>query len=197
MSPQVEMGEPLERFRKIYQRAVDAEIKHPNAMSVSTVNASGQPTARMVLLKEFDQQGFVFYTNLESRKGRHLATSGRAGLNFYWRELDVQVVIEGPVEPVSDEEADAYFASRPRGSRLGAWASQQSRPLSNRARLLADVARVEAKYLGGPVPRPPHWSGVRVIPERYEFWEAQAFRLHDRALYVRTDGGWDRTRLYP
>jgi pyridoxamine 5'-phosphate oxidase len=197
MSAQVEMGEPLERFRKVYQRAVDAEIKHPNAMSVSTVSASGQPTARMVLLKEFDERGFVFYTNLESRKGRHLAASGRAGLNFYWRELDVQVVVEGPVETVSAEEADAYFASRPRGSRLGAWASQQSRPLSSRARLLADVARVEAQYLGGPVPRPPHWSGLRVVPERYEFWEAQAFRLHDRALYVRTDDGWNRTRLYP
>jgi pyridoxamine 5'-phosphate oxidase len=197
MTSDVEMRVPLDRFAEVYERAVAAEIKHPNAMAVSTVGEGGQPSARMVLLKDFDERGFTFYTNLESRKGIQLQASPRAALNFYWREIDVQVSIEGPVELVSDEEADAYFATRPRGSQLGAWASQQSRPLSGRVRLLAEVAKVEAKYLGGAVPRPPHWSGFRVVPERYEFWEAQAFRLHDRTLYQRTDAGWVSTRLYP
>jgi pyridoxamine 5'-phosphate oxidase len=197
MTSEVEMGAPLERFGEIFERVVAAGVKHPNAMSVSTVGESGQPSTRMVLLKDFDERGFTFYTNFESRKGRQLQASPRAALNFYWREIDVQVSIEGPVVSVSDEEADTYFATRSRGSQLGAWASQQSRPLLSRARLLVEVAKVEARYLGGAVPRPPHWSGFRLVPERYEFWEAQAFRLHDRTLYERTAAGWNSTRLYP
>jgi len=151
----------------------------------------------MVLLKGFDERGFVFYTNLESRKGRQILASPQVALNVYWRELDVQVGIEGAAELVSDEEADAYFASRPRPSQLGAWASHQSRPLDSRARLLADVARIEVRHLGRQVPRPPHWSGFRVVPERYEFWEGRPFRLHDRTLYERTGDGWRMTTLYP
>jgi len=190
-------SDPLARFAKVFARAEAAQIKLHNAMSVSTVSAAGQPTTRMVLLKEFDQRGFVFFTNFESRKGRHILASPRVGLNFYWRELDIQVAIEGPAEAVSDEEADAYFATRPRTSQLGAWASQQSRPLEGRARLLAEVAKVEARHLGRKVPRPPYWSGFRVVPERYEFWEAKPFRLHERSLYERTADGWCRSTLYP
>lgn len=190
-------SDPLARFAAIFERVVAAGVKHPNAMSVSTVSETGQPTARMVLLKEFDEHGFTFYTNFESRKGRHLLASPRAGLNFYWREIDVQVTIEGPVEIIGEDEADAYFATRSRGSQLGAWASLQSRPLASRARLVADVARVEAKYIGRKVPRPKHWSGFRIVPERYEFWEAKPFRLHDRMLYERTPAGWRSQRLYP
>jgi pyridoxamine 5'-phosphate oxidase len=192
-----QQSDPLARFAEVFARAEAAEIKHPNAMSVSTVSASGQPTTRMVLLKEFDERGFVFFTNFESRKGGHILASPQVGLNFYWRELDIQVAIEGRAESVSDEEADAYFATRPRTSQLGAWASQQSRPLENRARLLADVARTEARHLGRAVPRPAHWSGFRVVPERFEFWEAKPFRLHDRFLFEHTDDGWRRSRLYP
>ena len=197
MTSEVEVSVPLTRFKQIFERVVAAGVKHPNAMSVSTVGESGQPSTRMVLLKDYDPRGFTFYTNLESRKGRQLKASPQAALNFYWREIDVQVCIEGPTESVSDEEADAYFATRERGSQLGAWASLQSQPLSSRAHLLAEVARVEARHLGRAVPRPPHWSGFRLLPERYEFWEAQAFRLHDRVLYERTSTGWTSTRLYP
>lgn len=189
--------DPLARFAEVFARAEAAEIKLPNAMSVATVSPSGQPTTRMVLLKGYDEHGFVFFTNFESRKGRHILASPRVGLNFYWRELDVQVAIEGRAERVSDEEADAYFATRPRPSQLGAWASQQSRPLVSRAKLLADVARIEARHLGRKVPRPPHWSGFRVVPERFEFWEGKPFRLHERALYERTEDGWRVTTLYP
>ena len=189
--------DPFERFAEVFAKAEAAEIKLPNAMTVSTVSADGQPTTRYVLLKGFDEKGFVFYTNLESRKGRHILAAPKVGLNFYWRELDQQIQIEGTAELVRDEEADAYFASRPRTSQLGAWASKQSRPLESRARLVADVARVEAKYFGREVPRPPHWSGFRVVPQRFEFWVNKPFRLHERTAYERAGEGWKTRRLYP
>jgi len=193
----IKQPDPINRFAELFARAEAKGIEFHNAMLLSTVGRSGQPSSRMVLLKEFDARGFVFYTNFESRKGEQILASPKVALNFYWRELERQVSIEGRAQPVSDEEADAYFATRPRASQLGAWASQQSRPLENRARLLADVARIEARHLGGEVPRPPHWSGFRVVPERLEFWAGRPFRLHDRMLYERTADGWKATRLYP
>jgi pyridoxamine 5'-phosphate oxidase len=191
------MRDPLERFAEVFGRAEAAGIELPNAMSVSTVSPEGQPTTRFVLLKDWDERGFVFYTNFESRKGRHILTHPAVALNFYWRELEEQIQIEGDAEPVSDEEADAYFATRARASQLGAWASQQSRPLSSRAKLVAEVAVVEARYLGRPVPRPPHWSGFRVVPRRFEFWVGKPFRLHERTVYERDGEGWRRYGLYP
>lgn len=191
------LAEPFERFAEHFGHAEAAGVKLANAMSVATVSADDRPASRQVLLKGYDQAGFVFYTNLDSRKGRHIEANPEVALLFYWREIDVQVQIEGTAEAVSDEEADAYFATRPRGSQLGAWASKQSRPLSSRARLLAEVAKVEAKYFGRDVPRPPHWSGFRVVPRRFEFWRQGAFRLHDRTLYARSGEGWRVVKLYP
>jgi pyridoxamine 5'-phosphate oxidase len=198
MSDGTRAGSPFDRFREVYDEAVAAGIVNPNAMVISTVDAAtGQPSSRVVLLKSFDEQGFVFYTNLESRKGREILSNPKVSLNFFWRDLDKQVVVLGTAEPVSDEEADAYFATRPRGAQLGAWASQQSRPLPGRAHLLAEVARLEARYFGRPVPRPPHWSGFRVVPSWIEFWVAGAFRLHDRTAYERTADGWRVAKLFP
>ncbi len=191
------MTDPFARFAEVYARARAADIELPNAMSVSTVGPEGQPSTRMVLLKDFDDDGFVFYTNYESRKGRHILAAPKVALNFYWRELEEQIQIEGEATPVTDEEADAYFATRPRASQLGAWASQQSRPLSNRAKLVAEVARVEARHLGRSVPRPPHWSGFRVAPQRFEFWVGKPFRLHERTVYERDGEEWKRYGLYP
>jgi pyridoxamine 5'-phosphate oxidase len=188
--------DPFARFGEVFERAVAAGIEDPNAMVVSSVGAGGRPSSRVVLLKSFDERGFVFYTNFESRKGREILANPHVALIFFWRELDEQVRIEGAAERVADEEADAYFATRPRGSQLGAWASRQSRPLKNRAVLLAEVARVEAKYLG-KIPRPPHWSGFRVVPDRFEFWVAGRFRLHQRTVYERDGDGWKTHRLYP
>lgn len=192
-----DQDDPFAVFAEVFAKAEAAGIQDHNAMVLSTVDPEGQPSSRVVLLKEFDPRGFVFYTNLESRKGRELAENPRVSLDFFWRELDRQVVILGRAEPVSTEEADAYFASRPRTSRLGAWASRQSRPLKSRAQLLKEVAKVEAKYLAGEIPRPPHWSGFRVVPHWIEFWAAGAFRLHDRKVFERTDDGWRVTRLNP
>lgn len=189
--------DPFARFGAVYERAKGSGIENPNAMALATVGANSGPSARMVLLKAFDEHGFVFYTNLESRKGEQLAVHPRVALNFYWRELGEQVQIEGEAEPVTGEEADAYFATRPRQSQLGAWASKQSRPMESRTRLVADVAKLEAKYLGRKIPRPQHWSGYRVVPERFEFWVQKPFRLHERTLYERSDGGWRATTLYP
>ena len=189
---------PFERFRRLFDKAEATDMRDPNAMSVSTVDAEGRPWARMVLLKSFDHRGFVFYTNLESRKGRQIAHEPRVCLSFFWRELYAQAIIAGVAEKVSDEEADAYFATRPRTSQLGAWASKQSRPMAGKAKLLAGVASLEAKYLGRPVPRPPHWSGFRVVPNSFELWHGGAFRLHDREIFeLQPDGGWQRTTLYP
>ena len=191
------LAEPFDRFREILGEATATGMPDPNAMTVSTVDPSGQPSARMVLLKGFDEHGFVFYTNYESRKGREILGNPKVSLSFFWRQLDKQVVILGTAEQVSDEEADAYFASRARTSQLGAWASQQSRPLPGRAHLLAEVAKLEARWLGRPVPRPSHWSGFRVVPHWIEIWAAGTFRLHDRTVYERVPEGWRVTKLYP
>ena len=188
--------DPFARFEGVFDRALATGMANPNAMVVSSVDGDGRPSSRAILLKGFDRRGFVFYTNLESRKGREILANPHVALHFYWRELDEQIRIEGVAERVSDEEADAYFATRSRGSQLGAWASRQSRPMKSRAELLAAVAKVEARYLG-KIPRPPHWSGFRVVPDRFEFWVAGRFRLHDRTVYERDGGGWKTQKLYP
>ena len=166
-------------------------------MSLGTVDEAGRPSVRVVLMKDFDADGFVFYTNTESRKGRQLAENDAAALTFWWRETEQQVLIEGRAIPVSAEEADAYFASRPRGSRIGAWASQQSRELESRQALLDRVRDLEAEYEGREIPRPPHWSGYRVEPGRVEFWYGREFRLHERIAFTAGDDGWERKLLYP
>lgn len=193
----VPLPEPFSRFREVLTEAEAAGMPNPNAMTLSTVDAEGQPSSRQVLLKGFDERGFVFYTNLESRKGLEIGINPRVSLNFYWRQLDKQVVVLGTAERVSDEEADAYFATRSRGSQLGAWASQQSRPLPGKVQLVAEVAKLEARYLARTIPRPPHWSGFRVTPHWIEFWVSGAFRLHDRTVYERVEEGWKVTKRYP
>ncbi|MCG8459474.1 MAG: pyridoxamine 5'-phosphate oxidase [Holophagales bacterium] len=190
--------DPFEAFAEVMAEAESSGMEDPNAMILSTVGSAGQPSARAVLLKGFDRRGFVFYTNLESRKGLELAGNPKVSLCFFWRQLHRQVMILGTAEPVTDEEADAYFASRPRTSQLGAWASQQSRPMPSRAHLVAEVAKLEARYLGRAIPRPPHWSGYRVVPHAFEFWRAGLFRLHERHAYeLEETGNWNRRRLYP
>jgi len=191
--------DPLALFAAWMEEAVRSEPADPNAMSLATVDADGLPDARMVLLKGFDARGFVFYTNLESRKGEEIAANPKAALLFHWKSLTRQVRIRGPVERVSEEEADAYFASRPRGAQIGAWASRQSAPLESRFALEKEVARYTAKYAVGKVPRPPHWSGFRAVPLEIEFWHDRPFRLHQRLLFQRenVDAPWTRTGLYP
>ena len=166
-------------------------------MTVASPGLAGGVSARTVLLKNFDERGFVFYTNLQSNKGTQLSANPRAALVFHWKTIKRQVLVEGRVEPVSDAEADAYFGSRDRGSQLGAWASQQSRPLKNRAELLKNVVACEARHIGRPIPRPPHWSGLCVIPHMIEFWTHRNSRLHDRFRYTLEDNTWNRQRLYP
>ncbi|MGQ3676375.1 pyridoxamine 5'-phosphate oxidase [Xanthobacter sp. TB0139] len=194
-----EAKEPFRLFAEWLSDAGKSELNDPNAMMLATVDEEGMPDARMVLLKGVDEHGFVFYTNTESAKGRELAANPRAALVFHWKSLRRQVRVRGPVERVSDEEADAYFASRARLSQLGAWASQQSRPLEGRFALEAAVAKVTARYALGSVPRPPHWTGFRLPPLSIEFWHDGAFRLHDRIVFRRPapDQDWTRTRLYP
>jgi pyridoxamine 5'-phosphate oxidase len=192
--------DPIERFRALLAQAeaVDRSIlPEPTAMMLATAGDDGQPSLRVVLLKAVDERGFVFYTNYESRKGRELLAHPRAALCFHWQTLERQVRIEGDAEPVAAEEADAYFATRARLSQIGAWASKQSRPLESDAELEARVAEAEERFAGGAVPRPPHWSGFRVVPRRIEFWRNRAFRLHERLVYEREDGNWRVTRLYP
>ena len=191
------MTNPHALFEDWFAEAKAGEPNDPNAMTLATVDAAGQPSARMVLLKGHDDRGFVFYTNLESRKAGDLRASPRAGLLFHWKSLRRQVRVEGPVERVSDAEADAYFATRGRDSQLGAWASDQSRPLADRATFEARFAAMEARFAGGDVPRPPHWSGTRVRPERIEFWQDRAHRLHERRLFTRSGDGWREGLLYP
>jgi pyridoxamine 5'-phosphate oxidase len=191
------MTDPHALFETWFAEAKAGEPNDPNAMTVSTVDAEGQPSARMVLLKGHDDRGFVFYTNLEGRKAGDLRTSPRAGLLFHWKSLRRQVRIEGPVEQVSDAEADTYFATRGRDSQLGAWASDQSRPLNSRATFETRFAEMAARFEGGDVPRPPHWSGYRVLPKRIEFWQDRAHRLHERRLFTHAGDGWTEGLLYP
>ncbi|HEX2466160.1 MAG TPA: pyridoxamine 5'-phosphate oxidase [Thermoanaerobaculia bacterium] len=192
-----ERRDPFARFAELYRAAIASGIKNPNAMTLSTVGPDGAPSSRQVLLKHFDPDGFVFYTNLESRKARQIAANPRVSLNFYWREIDRQVIVEGRAEPVSAAEANAYFASRDRGSQIGAWASRQSRPLQSRSVLVGEVADLEREYQGRKVPRPPFWSGLRVVPQYFEFWAEGVDRLHDRFAFERTATGWRSRRLYP
>jgi pyridoxamine 5'-phosphate oxidase len=199
--------DPFSLFKEWFAEAEAAEVNDANAMSVATVAADGRPSVRVVLLKALDDRGFSFFTNTHSRKGQHLAVNQVAGINFHWKSLRRQVRIDGIVEMVTAAEADAYFASRPHGSQVGAWASQQSRPLDNRATLEQAVRDAEARFGDGPVPRPPHWSGYRVVPDLIEFWQDREYRLHDRITFTRSGGGqpgaglpigdWVRERLYP
>lgn len=194
---------PYDLFAEWMKEAEQSEPNDPNAMALATADASGIPSVRMVLLKGIDPRGFVFYTNTESRKGTQLLANRNAALCFHWKSLRRQVRVEGPVEIVTDAEADAYFESRPRDSRIGAWASQQSRPLEGRWELEKRVAQFAAKYAIGTVPRPPHWTGFRVLPSRIEFWRDRPFRLHDRLVFQRAEGtdadapGWTTEHLFP
>ena len=189
--------EILKRFRKCMDKAVAAGEIEPTAMALATLAGDGRVAARTVLLKDWNEDGFVFYTNTLSEKGSELAVNPRATLLFHWKTTVQQVRIEGLVEPVSDAEADAYFATRDRASQLGAWASLQSQPLKNRAELLKRVVKFEARYLMGKVPRPQHWSGYRLVPDMIEFWYGKRHRLHDRFRFTPDGDGWSKQRLYP
>ena len=200
MFPEVLMSatDPFARFATWFAEATASEPSDPNAMIVATATPDGRPSIRTVLLKGVDPRGFVFYTNKESRKATELAVNARVYLLFYWKSLGRQIRIDGSVEHVTDAEADAYYRSRARISRLGAWASLQSRPLDSRTTLERRLAEFEAKFPGENIPRPPNWSGYRVLPEQFEFWQDMEFRLHDRTVYTRNDqGGWDTSKLYP
>jgi pyridoxamine 5'-phosphate oxidase len=190
--------DPIEQFRNWFDEALAADLHEPNAMTLATATPAGRPSARTVLLKGFDGGGFVFYTNYEGRKGWELETNPYAALVFYWGELERQVRIEGHVSRISEEESDAYFAGRPRGSQLGAWASEQSRPVEDRSTLEERLRALEAEHEGREVPRPPFWGGYRVEPETVEFWQGRENRLHDRLRYRRSESGeWRRERLQP
>jgi len=190
-------AEILERFRDGFERARQAGIPEANGMVVATVDPDGRPSTRTVLLKDHDADGFVFYTNLESRKSRALAADPRIALTFWWRENEQQVQAEGRARRVSDDEADAYFASRPRGSQIGAWASMQSQPLDDRQTLVDRVAELERNYADRDIPRPPHWSGWRIDVDRIEFWYGREFRLHERIIFTAGEHGWARQMVYP
>jgi len=191
--------EPLRLFAAWFDEAKRSEPVNPEAMTLATVDPEGLPNARMVLLKGFDERGFVFYTNVDSIKGHELTGAPKAALTFYWKSLQRQVRVRGSVEAVSNEEADAYFASRSRMAQIGAWASKQSTALESRMAFEKAIARCTAKYAIGTVPRPPNWSGYRVVPREIEFWQERPFRLHDRICFARTSlsAPWTKTRLYP
>ena len=189
--------DPITQFDSWLQDALAAEPSNHNAMTLATATPEGRPSTRMVLLKDHDDRGFVFYTNFNSQKGRELQANPQASLCFHWKSLGQQVRIDGRAEPVSDAEADTYFASRPRGSRIGAWASEQSRPVDSRDVLEARVTELAAKYAAQDIPRPPHWSGFRVVPARIEFWTDRPDRLHDRQVFERSADGWTEMRLQP
>lgn len=196
-TPRDPMQDPIARFEAWMAEAARGEPNDPNAVCLATATPDGRPSARMVLLKGVDPRGFVFYTNLESRKGQELAANPFAALCFHWKSLQRSVRVEGAVEPVSAEEADAYYASRARGSRIGARASRQSRPLEGRFALEKAVAEHTLRFGMGDIPRPPFWSGFRVIPARIEFWRDMPFRLHDRQVFHREGSGWRVEALYP
>lgn len=186
------------KFGDWFAKAEAAEPAFPNAMALATVGADGRPSSRMVLLKGWDEDGFVFYTNLDSRKGSELAENPNASLLFYWKSLKRQIRVEGVVHQVSDAEADAYFATRPRDARIGAWASKQSEAMEGRFEFEARIAKFAAKFAVGEVPRPDNWSGFRLVPDEIEFWKERKFRLHERLVYRLQDGGeWREETLYP
>ena len=192
-----EENEPYSLFGAWLADAQKSEPNDPNAVALATVDPAGLPNVRMVLLKGFDERGFVFYTNFESQKGQEILSSHKAAMCFHWKSLRRQVRIRGDVEVVTEEEADAYYATRPRGSRIGAWASKQSRPLEGRFALEKAVAEYTARYSIGEIPRPAHWSGFRIKPVSLEFWHDRPFRLHDRMEFRRADDGWQKVRMYP
>jgi pyridoxamine 5'-phosphate oxidase len=189
-------ADPIEQFGLWLQQAIDAQLPEPNAMTLATVGANGRPSTRVVLIKGLDARGIVWYTNYESRKGRELAGNPFAALQFHWVELERVVRIEGRVEKAGTEESDAYYRTRPLDSRIGAWASPQSQVIASRAVLVANAAKFGAQFLLHP-PRPPHWGGYRLVPERFEFWQGRRSRLHDRLCYRLDDGAWVRERLAP
>ena len=189
-------ADPLHQFQRWFDQALSAQLPEPNAMTLATVGADGRPSTRIVLVKGVDERGLVWFTNYESRKGRELAQHPFAALQFHWVELERVVRIEGTVVKTSGEESDAYYATRPLDSRLGAWASPQSQVIASRATLVAAAAKAAAQHLLNP-PRPPHWGGYRLVPEVYEFWQGRKSRLHDRLRYRREGGGWLRERLAP
>lgn len=190
-------SDPVEQFLKWFDEALALELPEPNAMTLATVSPSGEPSARMLLLKSADARGFTFYTNYGSSKASDLDTTGRAALVFFWQQMHRQVRVAGPVARVPREESAEYFATRPRSAQIGAWASRQSSAIGSREALEQQVAEVQARFDGRDVPLPDHWGGYRLIPERIEFWQGQPSRLHDRALYVRAGGGWTLSRLSP
>lgn len=189
--------DPFQQFGTWMQDAIDAGLELPNAMTVATADAEGRPSARVTLLKGFDADGFVFYTNYQSRKGQDLAVNPHVALVFYWHDLGRQVRVEGRVEPVSEEESVDYFESRPLGSRIGAWASPQSQQIADRSELESLMEQAEERFRSGEVPKPPHWGGYRVIPERIEFWKGRPNRLHDRFVFEPDGDGWKVIRIAP
>jgi pyridoxamine 5'-phosphate oxidase len=189
--------DPIAQFGEWFAMAARAALPEPSAMAVATASADGMPNVRMLLLKGYDQRGFVFYTNLGSPKAAELAANPRAALCFYWNQLGRQVRVAGAVERVADAEADAYFASRPRLSQLGAWASHQSQPMADSFELERNCAAATLRFGVGPVPRPPGWSGFRVVPAMIEFWHEKPFRLHERVRFTRVNGGWSSQRIFP